>query len=200
MAPSSPYFGDSDVSTLRQRLLRPPTCALRALVRHIPVSSAMATSAIVSVKLSRLALTFYLLYFFFLVQVVAYDAGFLSLFNDQSVCAMSSDGCDDACLLAACCTDWITNGPDPVPPVSLQSGAVVDCADVVCYVPTFVRWRATEGTAEESLATTCAPCRSPEAYIFARRFGAHGFGHVAFGFKLPFRIRGARKSEWNFSH
>jgi hypothetical protein len=133
------------------------------------------------------ALAFSLLYFF-LVQVLAYDAGLLPLFNNQSVCAIppglvSSDGCDDVCLLTACCTDWITNGPDPVHPVTLRSGAVVDCADAVC--PNVCRMACDRtNSGGESCHSVCASSISTEAYVFVRRFGAHGFGHVAFGFKV----------------
>ena len=32
--------------------------------------------------------------------------------------------------------------------------------------------------------SVCASSISTEAYVFVRRFGASGFGHVAFGFKV----------------
>jgi hypothetical protein len=68
------------------------------------------------------------------VRPSPYATGFIPIVNVE-ICAeppgtISTDGCDDVCLLVECCNGWQTE--TGVPTVQLPNGKSVDCTSVNC--------------------------------------------------------------------
>ena len=115
----------------------------------------------------------------------------LPLLSDQSICAVppgdiTSDNQDEVCLLSQCCSDWVSINSS-VPSVTLSSGSIVSCSDVICpNVCRFVCER--ESILEPCLSAPPSACNSSDtsgdAYVFLRRSSAAGLGHVGFGFAI----------------